>query len=152
MVAAITLSGCGFHLQGSGQVPESIQNVYVQANDRYSSFYQSLNQTLKQRGATVSRDPVSADAIIQIIEDSRGQRVSAVSIRNTPLEYEVYYTVQYAVVSGGTELLEPTRITVKNRYQYDETLVLGKDAEKDMLAESQAKDIARQVLLQLSTL
>jgi len=152
VVAMAMLSGCGFRLQGSGEVPESMQNIYVQANDRYSLFYRALTRRLQEQGATLATDPATADAVLYVLEESLGQRVSAVSIRNTPLEYEVFYTVNYSVTTGGKELLKPTRITAKNRYEYDDTKVLGKDAEKNMLANSQAEDIARQVLLQLSVL
>jgi len=146
------LSGCGFRLQGTGPALESVSNVYVEANDRYTFFYRELSDQLSQRGATMASSADDADSVIYVIEDSRGERVSAVSIRNTPLEYEVFYTVKYSVRMAGNEVIEPTRIITKNRYEFDETKVLGKAEERDMLLKAQAADIARQVLVQLSAI
>jgi len=152
LTAVLLLNACGFRLQGTGSLPEGVADVYVQTNDRFTYFYRSLRDELELRGATLAAGPESADMVLRVIEDSRGQRVSAVSIRNTPLEFEVFYTVEYAVQVGEQQVLEPTRIVTKNRYEYDETLVLGKEEERDMLASAQAKDIARQVMMQLSAL
>ena len=53
---------------------------------------------------------------------------------------------------NGKQVLESATITLTNRYEYNATEVLGKAEEYEVLSASQAKDIARQILVQISTL
>lgn len=152
LVSVLLLTACGFHLQGSVLLPSEFSSTYIQAGDRYTFFYQSLSKALRQRGVTLAKGPSSATAIIKVEADNSGQNVTAVSSRNIPLEYEAYYSVRFSVAVNGKQVLEPAAITLTNRYEYNETEVLGKAEEYEVLSASQAKDIARQILVQISTL
>jgi outer membrane lipopolysaccharide assembly protein LptE/RlpB len=87
-----------------------------------------------------------------LLSDETGQRVLSVSARNVPTEFEVYYTVYYAVNSGETTLLEPRFQTLTRDYTYDETRVLGKAREEELLREAIVDDLVRIVLIQLSSI
>jgi outer membrane lipopolysaccharide assembly protein LptE/RlpB len=87
-----------------------------------------------------------------VAADNSGQNVTAVSSRNIPLEYRAYYSVIFSVAVNGKQVLEPREIKLTNRYEYNATEVLGKAEEYDVLSASQANDIARQILIQISTL
>ncbi len=152
LALVVSLSACGFRLEGSGTLPPAFSQTYIQAEDRYTPFYQNLTSSLRQRGVVIAKSPSSAGAVIKVISDSSGKDVTAVSSTNIPLEYQAYYNVNYSVTVGSTTLLEPATISLVNRYEYDATKVLGKEEEFDMLRASQAKDISRQILIQLSKL
>ena len=74
------------------------------------------------------------------------------SARNTPAEFEVFYTIQYALVSEGESLLPQQDLTLTRYYVYDETVVLGKAREEDLLRRALVDDMVRIVLKQVSTL
>jgi LPS-assembly lipoprotein len=152
LFGAVFLSACGFRLQGTGSLPPEFANTYIQASDRYTPFYRSLSKALRQRGVTVASGPSSATAIIEIRTDVSGKSVTAVSSRNIPLEYEAFYSVAFAVVVEGRRVMESDSIILTNRYEYDETTILGKEDEFERFSNSQADDIARQVLVQLAKL
>lgn len=96
--------------------------------------------------------PDEATAILSITRDDTGQRVLSVSARNVPTEYEVYYTIEYGIVAGESSLQAPQRITLTRDYTWDETLVLGKAREEELLREAIVNDLVRTVLKQISTL
>ena len=89
---------------------------------------------------------------MSISVDETDQRVLSVSARNVPTEYEVYYSIEYALASGEESLLAPQFVTLTRDYTYDETLVLGKAKEESLLREAIAKDLVRIVLKQISSL
>jgi len=93
-----------------------------------------------------------ATAVLSISFDDSDQRVLSVSARNVPTEYEVYYTIDYALDAGSTRLIEPQTLTVTRNYTYDSTLVLGKAREEELLREAIVDDLVRLVLKQISTL
>ena len=76
------------------------------------------------------------DERIFIYYDETDQRVLSVSARNVPTEYEVYYTIEYAIDGSTGRLLETQDLTVTRNYTYDSTLVLGKAREEELLREA----------------
>ena len=93
-----------------------------------------------------------ASAIVRIRADESGQRVLAVSARNTPEEYQVFYMVEYSVSDQNEQLIEPTRVEFTREYSYDETAVLAKQKEQAVLREALARDLAGLVVRRLSAL
>ena len=69
-----------------------------------------------------------------------------------PTEYEVFYTIEYALDSGTKNLLEPQTLNLTRDYTYDPTLVLGKAHEQQLLRDAIVDDLVRIVLKQISTL
>jgi len=126
--------------------------TYVDADDRYTEFNRALRDRLRASGAKVTERATDATAVVKIIKDQSGQRVLSVSARNTPEEYEVFYTVEYSVTSGGTELISRQRLELTRDYSYDTTAVLAKEREQAVLREALAQDLAGLVLRRLASL
>ena len=74
------------------------------------------------------------------------------SAQNLPREFEVYYTIHYSVQNGNRSIIESQTLTLTRDYTYDETLVLGKAREEELLREAIVDDLIRIVLRQLSSL
>ena len=150
--AFLLLAGCGFQLQGAVTPPAEMARTYIAADDRYSPFYRELRRELGGAGIELVDTPDEATATLSILVDETDQRVLSVSARNVPTEYEVYYSIEYSLASGDRRLLSPQFITLTRDYTYDETLVLGKAREEDLLREAIARDLVRIVLKQVSLL
>lgn len=139
-------------MQGAFSVPEDMQRTYIAAEDRYSLFYRELSQALRQNGVNLVDTPADATATLAITTDNTGQRVLSVSARNVPTEFEVFYSVGYRVNNSEQRLLAPQDLTLTRDYTYDETLVLGKSNEEQLLREAIVDDLVRIVLKQLGSL
>ena len=146
IIAILVLSGCGFQLEGSRALPISVARTYLDTSKPYTEFYDSLRDALRMRGAEVVQSRQEAGAVLRILEDTSGQRILSVSARNTPREYEIFYVITFSLESDGLILIENKTLIVTRSYTYDATQVLGKSAEEQVLRESLAQDLARQVL------
>jgi LPS-assembly lipoprotein len=145
-------AGCGFSLQGATSTPEAMQRTYIATQDRFSQFYRELRRNLQAAGVEVLDSPEGATATLSILYDSTDQRVLSVSARNVPTEFEVFYTVRYAIVSGEQSLLEAQELTLTRDYTYDSTLVLGKAKEEQLMRDAIVDDLVRIVLKQISAI
>ncbi len=152
VLIATVLTGCGFQMQGAVTVPESMERTYIDAVDIYSPFYQELRRRLLAAGVDVVEAPDAATAVFSVLYDETGQRVLSVTARNTPAEFEVFYTVEYTLVAGDDTLLPRQPLTLVRAYVYDETLVLGKAEEEELLRNDIVNDMVRIVLKQFGTL
>ena len=146
------LAGCGFQLQSDPQMPAEMERTYIDAIERNTQFHRELRRQLLAADVTIVDSPDQATAILTISADETGQRVLSVSARNVPTEYEVFYTVGYSLLAGQQRLLSPQDLTFTRDYTWDETLVLGKQQEEELMREAIVNDLVRTVLKQISTL
>ena len=152
-ILLVTLvAGCGFRIQGALSAPAAMQRTYLAADDRYSPFYRTLRAELETAGVDVVDSAAESTAVLSILYDQTDQRVLSVSARNVPTEYEVYYTIQYAIDAGERGLMPTRQLTLTRDYTYDSTLVLGKAREEELLRQAIVEDLVRIVLKQVSTL
>lgn len=139
-------------MRGATSVPQEMARTYILADDQRSLFYRRLRDSLQGAGVDVVDSLDEATATFLIISDIPGQRVLSVSARNVPREFEVFYTVFYSVETEETTLLEPRAQTLTRDYTWDETQVLGKEKEEQLLREAIVADLVRIVLIQLSSI
>ena len=149
---ASLLAGCGWQLQSSAKLSSVMATTYVDTDDRYTDFNRALRDSLRASGARLAQKPEDATAIVKIIRDQSGQRVLTVSGRNTPEEYEVFYSIEYSVSGRTEELIAPQKLEVTRDYNYDETAVLAKQREQAILREALARDLAGLVVRRLASL
>jgi len=146
------LAGCGWRLQGTTKLSPIMATTYVDTTDRYTDFNRALRDSLQASGARLTNNEKEATAVVKIIKDESGQRVLTVSGRNTPEEYEVFYTIEYSVSDRTEELIAPETLELTRDYSYDETAVLAKQKEQSILREALARDLAGQVVRRLAAL
>ncbi|MDX1516825.1 MAG: LPS assembly lipoprotein LptE [Woeseiaceae bacterium] len=132
-------------------MPPEMQRTYIATPDPHSLFYRQLRRELIAAGVDIVDSETDATAVFTVYYDDTEQRVLSVSARNVPTEYEVYYTVEYGLVSGNAVLLPTQDLTLTRDYTYDPTLVLGKAREEQSLREAIARDLVRIVVKQIST-
>jgi LPS-assembly lipoprotein len=148
----LLLGGCGFQMQGAMTTPADMARTYIATDDQHSLFYRDLRAALQSADVDVVDSMADATAIFRISFDQTDQRVLSVSARNVPTEYEVYYTIEYAIDGVDKNLLATQTRTLTRDYTYDSTLVLGKAQEEELLRQAIVDDLVRIVLKQISSL
>ena len=150
-LAALSLQGCGFHLQGTHPLPRSLANARLEAHDTQTDFYASLRASLLDSGARLDGPPEDA-ATIRILDDAASEKVLTVSARNIPTAYQLSYRVRLSVEYQGRELLPAETHTVTREYSFDETTLLAKQRERDVLQQALADDLVALIMRRLATL
>ncbi|MEP7314939.1 MAG: LPS assembly lipoprotein LptE [Pseudomonadota bacterium] len=145
-------SACGFRLQGRMPLPVTLKVVHIDSEDAQSDFVHALRDSLRSSGATLKErgDPMTAE--IRITEDKITERVLTVSARNIPTDYELTYDVEIAVSVAGRDVLSPEKLSLSRVYSFDESKLLAKEREKEVLLDALARDMASVVLRRLSSL
>lgn len=152
LLVATLLAGCGFRLQGAIDLPEQNRRIYLVAADELTPFAVELRRAVERAGGRVAASPSEADLVVRILRDRGGRRILSVSARNTPQEYEVYYSVSYAVDRDGREVLELQPLELVRNLSFEEPQLLAKEREEAILRDAMARDLALLVLRRLETL
>jgi LPS-assembly lipoprotein len=148
----LVVAGCGFHLQGRQPLPPAFANTYVDTPDEQTDFVQDLRKALIASGVKVIRTEGSAGATISVHEDELSERILSVSARNIPTEYELTYRVRFSVLSGGKTVIDKEEVTATRDITFDETQLLAKERETEILREALARDLVALVMRRLAAL
>ncbi len=146
------LSACGFHLRGQAPLPPALAAPYLEAGDHYTPLYAALVTRLRAAGAKLATAPAGATAVIHLHRDDTGRELLSVSARNTPGEFEVYYSVEFSVTAASGELLARQKATLTRDFAYDENAVLAKEHEEESLRTALADELAGLILRRLAAL
>jgi len=146
------LTGCGFHLQGRQPLPQAFELTYIDAHDEQTDFVQDLRKALIASGSKVISTKGSSGATISLHEDELSEKILSVSARNIPTEYELTYRVKFSVVSEGKTLIDQEEVTATRDFSFDETQLLAKEREQEILREGLARDLVALVMRRLAAL
>jgi LPS-assembly lipoprotein len=152
LCAAALLGGCGFRLAGSDPLPDVLAQPYLSVKDPYTDFAREFEHQLQNAGAALQDVRARSTATIDVTRDQVEQRTLSVSARNIPTEYELTYTVTFAVQGPDRELLKPQTITLSKDYSFVENELLAKEHEADTLRRQMARDLVAIAMRRLTSL
>ena len=152
LLGALVLAACGFRLAGSDPLPAVMARPYLSLKDPYTDFSREFEHQLKSSGAELQPMRQGATATIEVTKDVAVQRTVSVSATNIPTEYELTYTVTFAVHSADKQLLAPQTISLSKDYSFNENVLLAKEHEADILRRQMARDLVSIAMRRLTSL
>ena len=150
--AAAASSACGFRLAGSDPLPKALERPYLSLKDPYTDFSREFEHRLKGAGAAIQEVRANSSASIEVTRDQVEQRTLSVSATNIPTEYELIYTVTFAVQGADKTLLAPQTISLSKDYSFQENALLAKEHEADILRQQMARDLVAIAMRRLTSL
>jgi LPS-assembly lipoprotein len=150
--AMLALTACGFRLAGGDPLPGVLARPYLSLKDPYTDFSREFEHQLKNSGATLQVLRANSTATIDVTKDLVVQRTLSVSAQNIPTEYELTYTVTFAVQGTDKELLAPQTISLSKDYSFEENAMLAKEHEADILRQQMARDLVSIAMRRLTSL
>ena len=154
LFALLTLSACGFQLRGSGtQAGLPFKTIYISLPDT-SSLGTELKRYIRAgSGTTVVSDPKSAQAVLEVLSESRDKAVLSLNSQGRVREHALFYKLRFRVKdAAGKELLAPTDIVLKREISFNESQVIAKEKEEEVLYRDMQSDLVQQILRRLSVL
>jgi LPS-assembly lipoprotein len=154
LTAAAMLSACGFHLRGSeGKAGLPFRTIYLGIPE-LSPLGVELRRNIRASGDTqIVSDPKEAEAIIEVLQEARDKATLTLNTQGRVREYSLYYRLRFRVTNAkGAELLAPTEITLKRDISFNESQIIAKEKEEEMLYRDMQSDLVQQILRRLFAL
>jgi len=146
-ILSLSLSACGFHPRGDVALPKAMSKTYIQGATPYSDLETALRRALNNAGAQITAAPQDASAQLRILREDFGRRVLTVAVTGKAREYELFYTVDFDVRdAGGKPLLSNQSQTLTRDFTFDETQLLGKTNEEDLLYGEMRREMVQRIL------
>lgn len=154
LTTALMLSACGFQLRGAnGKAALPFRTIYLGIPDS-SPLGIELRRNIRASGdTTIVTNPKEAEAIIEVLQESRDKATLTLNTQGRVREYSLYYKLRFRVKDNkDKELLAPTEITLKRDLSFNESQIIAKEKEEEMLYRDMQSDLVQQILRRLAVL
>lgn len=149
VLTASLLSGCGFHLRGTINLPDSIRTVSVTSPD--VKLRDALVDSLESNNVIVVSGPTADSAYIKISEADFGREVRTIDERGKSTGYVLILRASYEVLdSTGKQLVKPSITTARRDYNFDQEQLLSATREEELLRDEMREDVAQGILRKMS--
>jgi len=145
------VTGCGFHLRGSFELPPGLEKIAIDDVTTTSDIAQVLKTQLRRHNITPLKKVEDAKLVIVIDKEAYSRRVLTVSPEGKVQEFELMYTVNYALLNQQNKQASVSNqlLSVKRDLRFDETAVLGVTSEESRLNREMVSSAAEQILRRL---
>ena len=151
LILAAALSGCGFHLRGAGsaQLPYKTMYIALPETAQVNIWLQRYLSAEKTTQIVSSAD--GAEAIFQQVADSRQKTILSVNAQGRVREYRLQMNYSFRIVNAkGQVLVPPNEITLSRDITFDDSSILAKDLEENLLWRDMNNDLVAQIVRRLT--
>ncbi len=151
LAALLPLAGCGLHLRGHAATDKqfAFHSIYIQAPGE-TTFTRTLRRALGAYKLDVQTAPGKQELTLAITSETTEKQITALNASGHVIEYLLHYRIFLrAYDQQQNNWLPITEIQLQRILPYDDTLILAKQQEEQMLYDEMRADAAQQVLRRL---
>ena len=146
-------TACGFHLRGSQLTDFNVSNIYIHQAGA-PLLAKEVKSQLESAGVSVSNSPENASYIVTLKEEGYEKSVLSVNAATGKVEeYLITYKARMDLAEAdGKRIVENDPIVSQRDLTFDESAVLGKFSEEELIREDLVLRSSSQVLRRIQAL
>lgn len=153
VLTSLVLSGCGFELKKPIEIP--FKTIYANFSDQ-TPFGIALRRVITATGQVeLITDPKRMDqaqVILEIIHDQKDKVILGRTAAGTVNAFQLRLNISFKLrTQDGVELIPETEISLFRDISFNETIVLSKEAEEQLLYRNMQSDIAEQMMRRVAS-
>jgi len=152
LLILLALSACGFHLRGSNpnDVAFAFKSLYLKVPGE-TPFVIDLRRLLKANKVAMVASPDKADLVLEIVSEQNVKQILSLSGSGRVQEFQLFYRVSLrAYDNQQNDWLTADEISLSRILPYDDTQVLAKQQEEEMLYKDMRSDAVAQAVRRLN--
>ena len=144
----LVLAGCGFQLRGTAALP--FDTLYMPGASGGIALDLKRNIQAGTRTVVVD-DPKKAEAVLDFLAETREKVILSLAATGRVSEYKLRYTVAFRVHDGkGGEFLPVNTVQLSRDITFNDSDVLAKETEEQLLYRDMQFDMVQQVMRRLA--
>lgn len=150
--AAAALPGCGFALRKAPNFAfGTLYSNLPETSPLGVELRRQLQATGKVRVITDARQINDAEVVLEVTSDQREKVVLSLNASGQVREFQLRMRFRFRLrTASGKELIPESEIVQQRDISFNETQVLAKDAEEQLLYRDMQSDIVQQTLRRLA--
>lgn len=152
ILTCVSLSACGFHLQGDLQLAKPLHRMYLKSPDPYGYLARSLENYLIMSNVQLVSSPDQATTILDIINDSTSQSLLSVSGTQQTRQYNLIVNVTFVISdSHGNNITQPQSLAEARTITIQSNQILGSSNEAAIIYQQIRRSLASAIMNRLSS-
>ena len=156
LLSTLLLQACGFQLRGTGtaavKLPAYISPLHIEGLALNDDMRRVLILLIQNDSVQVTEEKGEAASVLRISNQRSDSRVLAIDAGGKAVESELFEGLQFGLVdSKGVVLVSQQNLASTRSFINAEVLVLGKQEEEKSLRRGMRRDMARQLVVRLSS-
>lgn len=148
---AALVAGCGFQLRRLDGIP--FANLYLDAPAGSVVGQRIRNTLISSKTTRLTATPGQAEATLSIGPEERSKTILSLSGAGRVTEYRLGLLLTYSITSrDGRVLAEPETIDLSRDLTYDDSQLLAKGAEEQLLYRDMEESATQRILRRLRNL
>ena len=149
ILLALALSGCGFQLRGTAELP--FATIFVPGATAGVALDIKRNIQSGTRTRVVD-DVKSAEAVLQFLQETREKHILSLTGTGRVREFQLRYRVGFRLHDAmGGEFVPASTIELTRDVTYNDAQVLAKETEEQLLYRDMQFDMVQLVMRRLAT-
>jgi len=145
--ASLLDSGCGFHLRGQIEVPESLKRLQVIGDD--TELNNLVIKSLKFSSIEIV-EPGGDSAVLDLSNASYVKEVIGTDSNGIANNYKLKYTVNYVVYDAEHNKMQAQRVSQDRSLVYDADNILVFEREETYLVKDMRQELVNTILRRMS--
>jgi LPS-assembly lipoprotein len=146
---SLLLTACGFHLRGHAGMP--FDTLYLNATNPDTQLIADLRRNLTANNVKLANSAEKADVTLSIESEVLDKQILSLSGGGRVNEFQLYYRVSLRAYDNKQQDWIPAEVMeIRRDYSYDDTQILAKEQEENMLIQSMRNDMVQQIIRRLS--
>lgn len=149
ILLALALSGCGFQLRGTAELP--FATIFVPGATAGVALDIKRNIQSGTRTRVVD-DVKSAEAVLQFLQETREKHILSLTGTGRVREFQLRYRVGFRLHDAkGGEFVPANTIELTRDVTYNDAQVLAKETEDQLLYRDMQFDMVQLIMRRLAT-
>ena len=150
LVLAALLPACGFQMRGTADLP--FEKLYMPPAN-VPGIALDLKRNIEAGTHTAVVDDLKkADAVLEFSQETRDRLILSLAATGRVREYQLRYLVAFRVHDGkGGEFLPTSTVTLTRDITFNDSDVLSKQAEEQLLYRDMQYDMVQLIMRRLAT-
>jgi LPS-assembly lipoprotein len=152
LLMVLALAACGFHLRGSNlkDVQFAFKSLYLKAPGE-TPFVADLRGLLLSNKIVLTPTADTADLVLEVVSEQSLKQILSLSGAGRVQEYQLFYRISLrAYDNQQNDWLPADEISLSRILPYDDSQVLAKQQEEEMLYKDMRSDAVAQAIRRLN--
>ncbi len=157
LILALTLSGCGFKLQGKHALSPYVKNLFVAVDNSNDSFQVQLRDVLQDNGVVLVSNQFFKNnatkkniAILDLNTPIVSQQIHSYDSKGQVSQYRLRSECNYKLFDADGNILRQNTISRSRTYALSPNQLLSNSSEQQIISEELNMEIINELLRQLS--
>lgn len=149
---SVILSGCGFHLQNSTEIPKQFQTMTYYSNDPYGQLSREIKNVLRENKVKLlNSDEQRQHPSMQILDSGITKDTISIYPDGKSAEYQLILIVNAQVIIAGDDIY-PLTVKVFRTFFDNPASALAKSTEQNLIEQEMYNQAAKQLIGKLKSI